>query len=385
MTLPVIDSQGNLHRSGGPGGGQFAAKPAAPPLTNLTSDTARLRSRVRINWRHLVDPDMFEMPLSDTNSYDRKRPPARPTPASARDRSHEAPIQSFIANVSVRSYTAEQAPVTVVVDGVAGGDEVAREYRAVDGNLFRQVWGIQDPSNGTVIPISPASTAWAPTQAGETYDLLPVPADEQWLKTEAARADTTGADSEDAAHQLVQEHLDEFAAIDGHVWTTAPAPAYRAPTEEDAPFGAPLVVDVAPAPDTSEHAADIGFFPSDQYDDAVATMQQTAAVTGATVAPLPAEPPISWLRELGLIGDDVPWRRGVPMQVEPSETLTEDTFRDRLAAFREQIVTIPGAVTGDVGSFLVVGDWKLDFAALTRQQQDEYRRYIMYGVEHGLI
>jgi hypothetical protein len=65
--------------------------------------------------------------------------------------------------------------------------------------------------------------------------------------------------------------------------------------------------------------------------------------------------------------------------------LSENTIRDRLASFREQIVTIPGAVTGDVGSFLVVEDWKLDFAALTRQQQDHNRRYITSGVERGLI
>lgn len=75
---------------------------------------------------------------------------------------------------------------------------------------------------------------------------------------------------------------------------------------------------------------------------------------------------------------------GTDLTIESSETLTAETFRDRLAAFREQIVTIPGAVTGDVGSFLVVGDWN-DFTALTRQQQDEYRRYIMFGVERGLI
>ncbi|WP_433673873.1 hypothetical protein [Microbacterium gorillae] len=363
-----------------------------------------------------------------------------------------SPIQSFITNVSIPSYTSRQAPISIVVSGAASasGDEIAREYRQVDGQLFRQVWGVEDRESGRVIPVAPQAAAWgegsergaaggalaggrpenqqrpvtasgehrgdeaavgadagtggsagspvfaspqvwAPFEPGRVYELRPVPADEEWLRQEAERSPAVSTATAEEAARAVQARMDQFAAIDGAVWQVTPEPVYRAPVVDDAPFTEPLTVAVLPAPDTSMAAADVGYFPADSYAEAILTMHETAAAVGVSVAPgqNTEDPPIRWLRELGLIDspltDEHEWRSGTPLTIEPSETLTEGTFRDRLASLREQIVTIPGAVTGDVGSFLVVGDWKLDFAALTRQQQDEYRRYIIYGVEHGLI
>lgn len=384
MTLPAMDSYGNLHRMSGPGGGQFAPKVSAPPTAPLLSDAERLRSRVRIDWRQLLDPANFDIPIDHASDARRKRD--RGGFISRGDRRHEqaSAAKSFVTNISVPTYTNAQAPVTVVVDGAASGDEVAREYRSVDGQLFRQIWGVEDQETGRVTPTAPATAAWAPTVPGKSYDLRPVPADEEWIRAEAERTDLIAAASEQHAKQIVQQRMDGFAAIEGNVWQATEAPVYRAPVLDDAPFTDPLSVAVAPAPDTTDHAADLGYYPADRYSDAVTVMHATAAATGAQIAAADDEP-IRWLRELGLVGDEPEWRQGVSIDVEPSDTLTEGTFRDRLAAFREQIVTIPGAVTGDVGSFLVVGDWKVDFGALTRQQQDEYRRYIMYGVERGLI
>ncbi len=215
---------------------------------------------------------------------------------------------------------------------------------------------------------------------------MPVPADDAWLQGQVSSLGEMIASSQEEAAAAAQGNLDRFASIDGEVWQAADAPVYRAPTPEDAPFAAPLRVDVVPAPDTTSSAAGPGFFHSDAYDDAVATVWATAKATGAPVSPsIDPVPPIAWMREIDLVGAEPEWRQGHELEFPPSDTLNEFVFRDRLAAFREQIVGIPGAVTGDVGSFLVVGDWRLDFAALTRHQQDEYRRYIIYGVEHGLI
>lgn len=384
----MMDSRGNLHQLEGPGGGQFASRAPVRPASPLADAAERLRARVRITWRDLL-----------SSAHDGDGEPPQPQPSSAtpprrHSESHQPPagstdpvdLRSFIANVSIPSYSSAVAPVTIEIAGAGSGDEVAREYRAVDGQLFRQVWGVEDHSTGRIEPAVPAAAAWAPTEPGRSYELLPVPADEEWLREQAERA-TLHATSEDHAAALTHEHLSGFAAIDGDVWQATDAPVYLAPLLDDAPFTAPLAVTIEPAPDTTRAAAQLGYFHADDYDGAVDTMTATAAAVGAEIAPGQDvdEPPIRWLRELGLIGDEPAWRPGTPMDIEPSETLTEGSFRDRLAAFREQIVTIPGAVTGDVGSFLVVGDWKLDFAALTRQQQDEYRRYIVYGVEHGLI
>lgn len=456
-----MDAQGNLHRSTGPGGGQFAARPTPPPAGTLSGAAELLRAKVRISWRQLLSSALHGVPESAERLSQAARSAAPSRSGADRGPKHRedgvpasspagdatvSPIQSFITNVSIPAYTSRQAPVSIVVSGAASasGDEVAREYRQVDGQLFRQVWGVEDHESGRVIPVSPPAAAWgdgagreaadgalavgqhaihqrppadstdrrggesatradaavpafaspqvwAPSEPGRVYELRPVPADEEWLRQEAERSPAVSTATAEEAARAVQARMDQFAAIDGAVWQVTPEPVYRAPVVDDAPFTEPLTVAVLPAPDTSMAAADVGYFPADSYAAAVLTMHETAAAVGAVVAPgqNTEDPPIRWLRELGLIdsplADEHEWRSGTPLTIEPSETLTEGTFRDRLASLREQIVTIPGAVTGDVGSFLVVGGWKLDFAALTRQQQDEYRRYIIYGVEHGLI
>jgi hypothetical protein len=385
MILPTMDGRGNLHRNAGPGAGQFASKAPAAPSSMLGEAAERLRASVRISWRHIFDASPATARTEEPGPRDRLswlRRDRNKVTSSASDTS-----SWFTTNVSIPTYTNQHAPVTLVVDSriaAASGDEVAREYRAVDGKLFRQVWGIEDPVTGQ---ITPAHGEWAPTEAGRSYELHPVPADEEWLRQQTERNPTITAASEAEAAQLAQKSMDEFAAIDGDVWQQADAPVYRAPVIADAPFDGPLAVTVTAAPDTTAAAADLGYFHADSYSDAIRTMQDTAAALQIPIAEGhdSDDPPIRILRDLGLVGDEPEWRAGTPLNIEPSETLTEETFRDRLAAFREQIVTIPGAVTGDVGSFLVVGNWKVDFAALTRQQQDEYRRHITYGVERGLI
>ncbi|TQL86191.1 hypothetical protein FB560_1835 [Microbacterium saperdae] len=76
--------------------------------------------------------------------------------------------------------------------------------------------------------------------------------------------------------QIIQDSLDRFAAIDGDVWQVTEAPVYLAPVVDDAPFTAPLTVAVASAPDTSDAAAEHGYFAADSYGEALRTMQETA-------------------------------------------------------------------------------------------------------------
>lgn len=160
MTLPAMDRHGNLHRLSGPGGGQFAQKPSAPPAAPLVSDSERLRSRVRINWQHLLDPSNFDIPIDHASDARRNRERGGCFSRGDRRRDQTAAAMSFVTNISVPAYTEAQAPVTVIVAGAASGDEVAREYRSVDGQLFRQVWGIEDDETGRVAPTVPAGAAY---------------------------------------------------------------------------------------------------------------------------------------------------------------------------------------------------------------------------------
>jgi hypothetical protein len=228
MTLPAMDSHGNLHRLSGPGGGQFAQKPSAPPTAPLVSDSERLRSRVRINWQHLLDPSNFDIPIDHASYARRKRDRGGTFSRGERRRDQAAGVKSFVTNISVPAYTAAQAPVTVVVAGAASGDEVAREYRSVDGLLFRQVWGVEDQATGRVTPTVPAAAAWAPSEPGKSYELRPVPADQEWLRAEAERADLVTAESEQHAQQIVQQRMDGFTAIDGNVWQATETQMRRA-------------------------------------------------------------------------------------------------------------------------------------------------------------
>lgn len=386
MTLSAMDSNGRLHRTVGPGGGQYAAKPAVAPARSLTSDSDRLRARVRVAWRHLFDvaqpTTTIELP-----TFSRHRRDGAHAPRDAGPRSR---AQTFITNVSIPSYTTAQAPVSVVVDhgALTSGADLAREYRSVDGRLFRQLWSTETSEGSEDIRANSARPVterhWAPGVTVAHRPLRPVPADEGWLRAHAASTEFAASSEMDAA-ALLEASLHPYAAIDGEVWRESAAPAYRVPTITDAPFTGPAELSVVAAPDTTYAAADLGLYPSDQYDQAIAATRAFALEHGIPVAEAPAEPPIKLVWGGSLYAERQGWRPGHPIEVESSETLTEGTFRDRLAAFREQIVTIPGAVTGDVRSFLVVGDWRVDFSALTRQQQDEYRRHIVYGVEHGLI
>lgn len=106
------------------------------------------------------------------------------------------------------------------------------------------------------------------------------------------------------------------------------------------------------------------------------------------MAPLTEDPPITLMRELGFIDTapaELTWRAGVPLAITPAIELTEQTFEARFNDFRAQIARIPSAVHGDVSGFHRRGAWRLDFSALTAQQQQEYRDYIAFGIERGFI
>lgn len=131
MTLPMMDGHGNLHHASGPGGGQFAAKAPAPPVAPLASASERLRTRVRVNWQHLLDPDGANTPVDIPGDSRRKRDGLSwfRRGGGRAPNSRAVATKSFVTSVSIPTYTSEHAPVTITVDGAASGDEVAREYR----------------------------------------------------------------------------------------------------------------------------------------------------------------------------------------------------------------------------------------------------------------
>jgi len=386
----ITDAQGNLHRSSGPGAGRFESKPAMRPKSPMPlpaeDEVARMSGQVSAVW-------------------------------------HEAPVtqgQPSVARhsdfaIAIDQRTGAQAPVVAEVfpNGV---ERPPLPYRQISGNLFRQSFGIQDPTSGIVVPLPslnrdvvrayrqaqlPVSDeAYANTRrrgrhtdteslealaaAVESGAVVPVPADENWMRATAAREASTivARDQTEAALEL-QARMDGFASVDGHVWEESRPPVYRAPIVEEAPFERPVRVTVEVAPDTSLAAAD-GYYPSDEYRQAVERVFDTAKRTGSPIAPMPDEPPIKWLVELGLV-DEGGWRRGAQLAISPSSALTEQNWRDRMAAFRAEIVEhLPDAVAGDIGAFLIVPGFRLDLTAMTKTQQAEYRRYVMFALAHGL-
>jgi len=411
VSIPLIDEHGNLHRASGPGGGQFEekanARPAALAVPAVSAPELPagdvVRGRVSAMWSELSN---------DVGRRDRGR------------------LRESVFDVAIPARTSAQAPIVAEVapDGVGGAPV---QYRNVDGRLFRQAFGVKDRASGTVLPLpalrgpqrdyataplptvepgelgyDPArpslrssaaesdgrpagATAISPlaavSQAASAGAIVPIPADANWLRTTAAReAGMVQATNDREAAAALQQRMNGYAAVDGQVWQQDRPPAYRAPVPADAPFAGPVKVAVEPAPDMSRAAAPDGYYPSNEYVQAVQRTLETAKSAGVAVAPMGEEPPIQWLAELGLI-DEASWRRGAPLQFMPSSALTIENWRERMVAFRSQILEhLPDAVRGDLGAFLLVPDIRFDFTALTASQQEEYRRYIAFAVAHGL-
>ena len=246
----------------------------------------------------------------------------------------------------------------------------------------------REPADDGLFDDAPASTPGAPIGGGAPprhEDRDPVVADERWLRSTAeAHAAGMVARNDAEVQQHVQREMSRYASVDGEVWRADAPPVYRAPQPDEVTGESSVALHVAPALDTTRHAA-IGYFPARRLDEALEAVRETAQQVGLPAAPAPEEPPIKWLAELGLV-DESAWRAGAKLVIHPSSSLNEENFVERFEAFRQQIVDeLPDAVDGDVGAFMVVGRHRLDTSALTKSQWDEYRRYVLFGLEHGLV
>lgn len=374
MALPTIDHHGNLHRPAGTAGaGRFAPQEAAAPSVQLapSGGNSELRAKFTALWRELRE----EMQGADE---------ARTGPSTL-----DAPLRRSVLDVAVRRLTTSDAPVAVEVAGARPGDEVAPQYRVVDGELFRQLFGgAERTPEHESRPALPAPEA--PLASGVPASLplqhpQPVAATEAWLRgtAEAAAHGFTAATPEDV-QEHVQRQVDGFASVDGQVWTRAEEPVYRVPVAEPGQAAVdPVAIAVVPAPTDSEHAVR-GYFHAEDYDRARDVAAKTARETGSRLD-IADDAPIQWLTELGLIERGA-WTEGEQLRFTPSAHLAVESFHERFAALRREIVDkLPGAVTGDVPAFVDIPRFALDLSRLTAAQADEYRRYVMFALAHGLI
>lgn len=370
MSTIRMDNQGVLRHTQGHEGGQFAPKPITAPTEPLSgiNDAETLRARVRAMFHQIVAPSSTPAELAGGSRLEED--PSRsgsPSPGPARER-------ILVTSVTIPKIDSAIAPVVVTIPSAPAAGETPHEYREFAGQLYRQVWGVEDDQASRIVPAVPASSAWEPTVPGKTYQLRPVPADVDWLQEQARRAITadpihavTVADAEVAA----QERLAPFASIDGEVWQATAAPGYSVPLPDT---DAPGVLTVRVEPEAALGTP--GVFGADDYAGAVAQLHVTAARTGRIAEEPDPEPPIVWFGRQ---------QSGADVALLGASELTVANFRSNFARLREEVAQIPGAVRGDVGSFLSVGSWVIDYSSLTDEQQGAYKAYVRFGVDRGLV
>ena len=251
---------------------------------------------------------------------------------------------------TIPSVTGAEAPVAFIATtkGYVNSDfaDIESEYRLYDGRIF--------------IPM---------TQGGEPTAVTP-----DWLLGRTAHwvDGTTAAASAEIAAQTFSGYL----IIDGALWIAGKEPQYEVTT--GGMGGNHGYTSFEATTRYTEGVADEHYFAADEYELALAKALDVAETRGDTrsVDRIKAYTPIRVLVSAA-IGTTV--KRAVRLRYARPYELTVGTFHAEIASFREQMKYAAFAVK------VVNGNAAYDYSKLTARQTSDYKDYIRFGADHGLI
>ena len=239
--------------------------------------------------------------------------------------------------------------------------DVTREYRVHEGVLYREVLDGQRPDGTT-----PATPDWISTRATRSWKFM------------------CDGDTEEEAAADAQAQFAGYLSIDGTLWEATREPVYQIHTFGLGNNYGGTALGVSIAPVTDEHAAGSFYIPADHYEEAVARAVEVAEKRGDTAS-------LESIRETPRIDVAAPelvastWRPAtvIPDRPRPYE-LTPGQFPRELAGFRHDIATIPGAVEEADDGFGGKSH-RVNYAALSETQEYDYKSFLQYGAEKGLL
>jgi hypothetical protein len=252
--------------------------------------------------------------------------------------------------ISVRSVTGTEAPVAFVSTDAqwVRGDfvDAETEYRVFGG----QVW--------TAI-----------TERDEF-----VTASAEWF---AGRASTrVGGETEYMAAHNARLLWTGYLIVDGLVWAGSNEPQYE--VQCGGLGGNHGSTYIQSTERYTTRKADEHYFAADEYELALAHALDLAEGRGDTrsIDRIKAFTPIHVLIPEA-VGTTM--KRAVRLKYVRPYSLTVETFRSALASFRDQMIYEAGAMT------LHDGATAYDYSKLTERQTSDYKEYIKFGADHGLI
>lgn len=253
--------------------------------------------------------------------------------------------------VTVPSVSSSAAPIAFISTGKGwvNGDfvDIESEYRLFGGRIF-----------------SPMTR----------YDVDPVLATPEFFAQQGTRW-VEGRTAE-AAAEIAERQFDGYLIVDGFVWSAGKEPVYEVNTG-----GLGYNHGYTSLGATTRYEANIAdehYFAADEYELALAHAIDVAETRGDnnSVERIKAYTPIRVL-----IPEAVGNTFARPVRIDyvrPYE-LTVDTFRSAIASFREKMKYSAGAeITFD-------GAVAYDYSKLTARQTSDYKEYIKFGADHGLI
>lgn len=240
-------------------------------------------------------------------------------------------------------------------------EEVERELRVFNGQLYCEV--LDDIDNGEAVDATP-----------------------KWIQHQFERGFSSSrfeGDSEDAAARDAQHSLNGYISIDGKVWRTTREPVYRIMTFGMGSNHGGTSISLDSAPETEHHAADDWYFPATQLDEAVAAAVIVAQKRGddKSIDRIRATKPIQ-VQNPDQVAKS--WRPAPRLEYTRTYELTEENFATELARFKQALRFVPGAVEKTDDGFGGKTS-RVNYRALSEQQAVDYRAYIEFGANHGLL
>ena len=239
-------------------------------------------------------------------------------------------------------------------------EEVERELLIYDGQLYGEVLMADD--SGKAVE---ADGMWMEKRAGAGY--------RNWYE---------GATEAEAADH-VQSSLDGYISIDGKVWQSTREPVYRIMTfgMGDDHGGTSLTIGIAP--ETDKNTADDWYVPATQHKAAVERAVQVATDRGdlQSIGGIRATAPIR-VHSPNYVAKS--WRPATGIEYTSVWNLTAENYQAELTKFRHGIALVVGAVE-KIDDGFGGSSSRVDYTKLSPEQESDYKRYLQFGAEAGLI
>lgn len=255
-------------------------------------------------------------------------------------------------SVTIQSVAGAEAPIAFISTskGYVGSDftDIESEYRLFRGQIFVQA---------------------------DRYDVELIPATPEFFAQRSTRWVAGG--TAEAAAEMAAQQFSGYLIVDGFVWFAGKEPVYEVTTGGLGYNHG--YTSLSATTRYEEGVADEHYFAADEYELALAHALGVAEERGDnnSIRLIKGYAPIRVLIPEAV---GTTFVRPVRLSYTRPYELTVNTFHDAIASFREQM-------TKDAGAATIINGGRIayDYSKLTERQTSDYKAYIEFGAEHGLI